>query len=80
VCFVLAFYLAFALIAVVAWLAFGRNAEHQVVDLAESLTEIAAIVLVPVLLFGLIAVPLYRWLTHKLVDLMSCSDRKHPKA
>jgi hypothetical protein len=67
------------LIAAIVWLVFGRKAEDDVVDLAVSLTEITAIVLVSVLLFGLMAVPLYRWLTSKLVGLLSLSDRNHPK-
>jgi hypothetical protein len=70
ICFVVVLYLAVALIAAVAWFAFGRKAEDQVVDLALGLTEITGIVLVPVLLIGLIAVPLYCWLTRKFVDLL----------
>ena len=58
--FVLAFYLVFGLIAALAWFEFGRNAEDQVVDLAGDLTTMVGIVVVPVLLIGLIAVPVYR--------------------
>jgi len=45
VCSVLALCLAFALIAAVAWLRFGREAEHQVVDFAVGFTEIVGMFL-----------------------------------
>jgi NADH:ubiquinone oxidoreductase subunit 2 (subunit N) len=62
---VLILLLVFGLIAAVVWLGFGRDAEKQVVDLGEGLTAIALIFFVPVLLFGLIAVPFHRWLMKK---------------
>jgi hypothetical protein len=68
--FVLAFYLVFVLIAALAWLGFGRNAEEQVIDLAGDVTTIVGIVLVPVLVIGLIAVPLYRWSVGELVNVV----------
>ena len=68
VCFVLAVYLIFAVIAAVAWFEFGRSAEEQVVDVATGLTELAGIVLVPILVIGLIAVPFYRWIIRKFVN------------
>jgi formate hydrogenlyase subunit 3/multisubunit Na+/H+ antiporter MnhD subunit len=67
VCFVLAFYLAVGLIAAVTLFEFGRNAEEQVADVAAGLTEIVGIILVPVLLVGIIAVPFHRWLMRKIV-------------
>jgi hypothetical protein len=76
--FVLAVYLTFGLIAVVAWFEFGRAAEDQVVNLAEDLTTIVGIILGPVLLVGLIAVPFYRWITRKLVGFIE--DRDRPQA
>ncbi len=60
-------FLLFGLIAAIAGLAFGRSAEQQVVDFSEGLAEIAGVVLVPMLLFGLIAVPFHRWLMKKLI-------------
>jgi hypothetical protein len=68
VCFVLAVYLAVGLIAAVTWFEFGRSAEEQVVDLATGLTELVGIILVPILLVGLIAVPFYRWIIRKIVN------------
>jgi hypothetical protein len=59
-CSILFFYLVVGLIATVAWFGFGRNTEQQVIEIAGALTEIVGIVLVPVLLIGLIAVPLHR--------------------
>jgi hypothetical protein len=79
VCFVLAFYLVFGLIAAGAWLGFGRNAEAQVVEAALSLSEIVGIVLVPLLLIGLVAVPLHRWLSHQVAGLICAWDRDRPK-
>ena len=57
---VLALYLVFGLTAAVVWLGFGRSAEKQVVDVAERLSTIALIFLVPLFLFALIVVPLHR--------------------
>jgi DMSO/TMAO reductase YedYZ heme-binding membrane subunit len=76
--FVLAIYLALGLIAAVAWFEFGRAAEDQVVNLAEDLTTVVGIILAPVLLVGLIAVPFYRWITRKLVGFIE--DRDRPQA
>jgi hypothetical protein len=73
--FVLAVYLVFRLIAALVWFEFDRNAEGQVVDLAGDLTTMVGIVLVPVLLVGLIAVPFYRWIASKLVGFIE--DRDH---
>jgi len=73
--FVLAFYLVFGLIAALAWFEFGRNAEEQVVDLAGDLTTMVGIILVPVLLIGLIAVPFYRRIARKLVGFIEDHDR-----
>ena len=70
--------LVFGLIAALAWFEFGRNAENQVVDLAGDLTTMVGIVVVPVLLIGLIAVPVYRWISRKLVGLIE--DRDRPQA
>ena len=75
--FVLAFYLVFGLIAALAWFEFGRNAEDQVAHLAWDLTTMVGIILAPVLLVGLIAVPFYRWISRKLVGL---EDRDRPQA
>jgi hypothetical protein len=55
--FVVAVYLAFVLIAALVWFEFGRDAEHQVVDLGWDLTTMVGIVVFPVLLIGLIAAP-----------------------
>ena len=77
---VLAFYVVFALIAAVAWIGFGRDAEKAVVDLGEGFTAIVLIISLPLLLVGLIAVPVHRWLVRKLVDHISALDRDHPKA
>ena len=77
---VFVFFLIFGLAAAVAWLAFGRNAEMQVVDFAEGLTEIVGIFFVPVLLFGLIAVPFHRWIGRKAVDTMSKQNRDRSKS
>jgi len=77
---VLALYLVFGLTAAVAWLGFGRSAEKQVVDVAEGLSTIAFIFLVPLLLFGLVAVPLHRWIGRKLADFISTQDRDRPKS
>ena len=76
--FVLALYLVFGLIAALAWFEFGRNAEDQVVDLAGDLTTMVGIILVPILLIGLIAVPFYRWIARKLVGFIE--DRDRPQA
>ena len=72
---VLAFLLVFGLIAAVAWLGFGRDAEKRVVDLGEGLAAILLIVFVPVLLFGLIVVPFHRWLMKKTMG--ATYDRDH---
>src|SRR5262249_5741560 len=53
--FVLALYLAFWLIAVLVWFEFGRDAEHQVVDLGCDLTTMVGICVFPLLFIGLIA-------------------------
>jgi hypothetical protein len=76
----LAVYLALGLIAAVTWFEFGRKAEEQVVDATVGLTEIVGIILVPILLVGLVAVPFYRWLTRKFVDRLSSSGQNDPKA
>ena len=68
--FVLAVYLVVGLIAAVAWIEFGRDAEDRVVALAEDVSTIVGIVLVPLLLIGLILVPLYRWIARKLVGFI----------
>ena len=73
--FVLAVYLAFGLMAALAWFEFGREVEDQVVDLAWDLTTMVGIILVPVLLVGLIAVPFYRWIARKLVGFIEDHDR-----
>ena len=52
--FVLAVYLVVGLIAAVAWIEFGRDAEDRVVALAGDVSTIVGIVLVPLLLIGLI--------------------------
>jgi hypothetical protein len=72
---ILAFYLVVGLTAVVAWLGFGRNAEEQVVIVAEDLTAIALIFLVPLLVIGLIGVPLHRWIGRKFGGFISAQDR-----
>jgi hypothetical protein len=76
----LAVYLAVGLIAAVTWFEFGRKAEEQVVGVAADLTEVVGIILVPILLVGLIAVPFYRWLMRKFVDRLPSSDQNNPKA
>jgi hypothetical protein len=76
VCSVLVFYLVFGLIAAVAWFIFGHDAEGQLVNVVADLTEIVAIVLVPILLIGLIVVPLHRWFAHKLTELISGLDHR----
>ena len=78
-CSVLIFYLVVGLIAIVGWFGFGRNAEQQVVEITGGLTEIVGIVLVPVLLIGLIAVPLHRWIIRKLANFISALDQDRPK-
>ena len=77
---VVALYLVFGLTAAVAWLGFGPSAEKQVVDVVEGLSTIAFIFLVPLLLFGLIAVPLHRWIGRKFADFISTQDRDRPKS
>jgi hypothetical protein len=72
--FVLAFYLIFGLIAALVWFEFGRSAEEQVVDLAGDLTTMVGIIVVPVLLIGLIAVPVHRWISRKLVGFIEDRD------
>lgn len=52
-----------------------RRAEEQVVDLGMDLTTMVGIILAPVLLVGLIAVPFYRWITRKLVGFIEDHDR-----
>src|SRR5262249_43774525 len=73
--FVLAVYLAFGLMAVLVWFEFGRNAEDQVVELGWDLTTMVGIVAFPILLVGLIVVPVYRWIARKLVGLIDDLDR-----
>ena len=73
--FVVALYLVLWLIAVLAWFEFGRSAEDQVVDVAGDLTTMVGIVLVPILLVGLIAVPFYRWIARKLVGFIEDRER-----
>ena len=51
-----------------------RSAEDQVVDLGMDLTTMVGIIVVPVLLVGLIAVPFYRWITRKLVGFIEERD------
>lgn len=77
---VLALYLVFGLTAAVVWLGLGRSAEKQVVDLAEGLSTIALIFLVPLFLFGLIIVPLHRWIGRKFAGFISTRDRDRPKS
>jgi len=48
------------------------------VDLAGDLTTMVGIILVPILLIGLIAVPFYRWIARKLVGFIE--DRDRPQA
>ena len=57
--FAIAWILFFALIARIADVEFGRNAEKQVVDFAEGLTEVLLILFVPALLSGLIMFLVY---------------------
>jgi hypothetical protein len=76
---VLALYLVFGLTALVAWLGFGRDAEKEVVDVFEGLTTIMLIFFVPLLLFGLIAVPLHRWIGRKFVKFIHAPGRDSPK-
>jgi ABC-type Co2+ transport system permease subunit len=73
--FVVALCLAFWLIATLVWFEFGRNAEEQMVDLALDVTTLVGIVLVPIFVVGLIAVPFYRWIANKLVGFIE--DRDH---
>jgi hydrogenase-4 membrane subunit HyfE len=77
---VLALYLVFGLTAAVVWLGLGRSAEKQVVDVAEGLSTIALIFLVPLFLFGLIIVPLHRWIGRKFAGFISTQDRDRPKS
>jgi hypothetical protein len=63
------------LIATLVWFEFGRNAEEQMVDLALDVTTLVGIVLVPIFVVGLIAVPFYRWIANKLVGFIE--DRDH---
>jgi hypothetical protein len=76
---VLALYLGFGLAAAIAWLGFGRNAEQQVVYVAESLTDVVLIFLGPLFLFGLIAVPFHRWIERKFVRSISAQEHDSPK-
>jgi NADH:ubiquinone oxidoreductase subunit 5 (subunit L)/multisubunit Na+/H+ antiporter MnhA subunit len=71
---VLLLILIFGGIAAFAWLFFGRNSEVEVLGFGEDLIEIVAIVLVPVLLIGLIVLPLYRWSTNKLTTKLISTD------
>jgi len=66
------------LIAALAWFEFGRSAEEQVVELAVDLTTMVGIILVPILLIGLIAVPFYRRIARNLVGFIE--DRDRPQA
>ena len=76
---VLTFYLVFGLAAAIAWLGFGRNAEQQVVYVAESLTDVVLIFLGPLFLFGLIAVPFHRWIERKFARSISAQERDSSK-
>ena len=76
---ILALFLVFCLTAAVAWLGFGRNAEEQFVLVAEDLSAIVLIFLLPVLVIGLIGVPLHRWIGRKLGGFISAQDRDGPK-
>jgi hypothetical protein len=58
--FVLAVCLVFGLVAMLARVEFGQYAEDRVVDLAEDLSTIVGIVVIPIIFIGLILVPLYR--------------------
>jgi DMSO/TMAO reductase YedYZ heme-binding membrane subunit len=71
---ILVLLLFFAVMVAVAWLGFGRDAEREVIDVGEGLTEIALIIFVPVLLFGLIVVPFHRWLMKKTMGATYDSD------
>jgi hypothetical protein len=75
---VLALYLVFGLAAAIAWLGFGRNAERQVIYVAESLTDVVLIFLGPLFLFGFIAVPFHRWIERKFVR--STSAQEHDRS
>lgn len=77
---VVALSLVFGLTAAVAWLGFGRSAEKQVVDVAEGLSTIVLIFLVPLFLFGLIVVPVHRWIGRKFAGFISTQDRDRPKS
>ena len=77
---VLALYLVFGLTAAVVWLGLGRSAEKQVVDVVEGLSTIALIFLVPLFLFGLIIVPLHRWIGRKFAGFISTQDRDRPRS
>ena len=48
-------------------------------DVAEGLTTIVLIFFVPLLLFGLIAVPLHRWIGRKFVGSISAQERGQPE-
>jgi hypothetical protein len=76
---ILAFFLVSGFTAAVVWLGFGRNAEEQVLYVAEDLTAIVLIFLVPLLVIGLIGVPLHRWIGRKLGGFISAQDRDGPK-
>ena len=76
---ILASFLVFGLTAAVAWLGFGRNAEEQFVLVAEDLSAIVLIFLLPVLVIGLIGVPLHRWIGRKLGGFISAQDRDRSK-
>ena len=77
---VLGLYLVFGLMVALAWVGLGRQAKDQVVDLAEGVTEIVSIFLVPLLLVGLIAVPFHRWVTRRVIAFTSAQEGKRPKA
>ena len=76
---ILVLLLVFGLVAAVAWLGFGRNAEKEAVDLGEGIIAIVLIISLPLLLFGLIAVPFHRWVRRKTIDALTAQDPDHPK-
>ena len=57
------------------WLEFGRAAEGQVVEFGLEFTTVIGILLFPILLIGLIAVPFYRWIAGKVAGFIDNLDR-----
>jgi hypothetical protein len=74
---VFALLLAFGLVAAIAWLGFGRDAEQQVVEFGEGVAAVALLFLVPLILVGLIAVPFHWWFRKKLVSAVQDRDRRN---